>query len=526
MLSRIILNNARHHTFRPAFSHAFRPVISHDFSNHGVTEKKDKRMYSTETTTDIVSSFTDFYFSGTMVGSYVATTCLGTLVWLATRYRVAGPNEYLVRTGLMIPDIDIRKKAFLLPYQTFNIINLEPITYHCVVDETMSKERISFNMPIVMTIGVKDDLIYLERYAKLLQKTTHVDLTSKVLGIVKGEARAAAGKIGLDDLFNSREEFKEKLINVIDGQLEQFGLKIYNANIEELRDMPGNEYFSHMKQRALEGAAAEAKVSVAEKAKMGNIGEKKNTTETRQATAEFEKLAKVAENSRAQEIAESTTSLEVAKAEMSRQTAIALAEANAAAEKRKLELQKEVEMFRNSQQTEAMRAKDMSSANVGAEVKVREAEGFATARIIEAEANAKAIKVEAEAKAMATKLQAEADAESAKMKALAHLVEQENEAKGIYALRQAEADGLTKLIDSAGGPEQLNSYLVVHKGILEKIAEQQSNAVRGMNPNITVVQGDGKLNGLTGAMHDILNTGVPLLKSLQHATGLDLLKKM
>jgi flotillin len=234
----------------------------------------------------------------------------------------------------------------------------------------------------------------------------------------------------------------------------------------------------------------------------------------------------VAENGRDREIAESTTALEVAKAELNRKTAVALAEANAASEKRKLELQKEVEMFRNSQQTEAMRAKDMSSANVNAEVKVRSAEGFATARIIEAEAAAKAIKVEAEAKAMATKLQAEADAEATKMKAMAHLVEQENEAKGIYALRQAEAEGLTKLIESAGGAEHLNSYLVVHKGILEKIAEQQSKAVSGMNPNITVVQGDGKMNGLSGTMHDILNTGVPLLNSLKHATGLDLLRKV
>jgi len=501
-------------TIRPAISHVL-PLM---------TDKKDKRMFSSD---QFDPTFAEQYLSATMLGSYgAAAVAVATTAWVASRVKIAGPNQYLVKTGIFIDDIEISKKTLWLPYQTFNIINLEPFTYQCIVDEAMSKERISFNMPIVLTIGPKDDRSYLERYAKLFQQTTYVDLKTKILGIVKGEARVAAGKISLDDLFNSREEFKNQLIKAIDGELEQFGLKIYNANIEELRDMPGNEYFTYMKQRALEGAVNEAKVAVAEKAKMGNIGEKLHTTETRQATAEFEKLAKVAENGRDIEIAESCAALEVAKAELSRKTSVALAEANAASEKRKLELQKEVEMFRNSQQTEAMRANDMSSANVNAEVKVRSAEGIASSRIIEAKAAAEAITIEAEAKAMATKLQAEADAEAAKMRALAHLVEQENEAKGIYALRQAEAEGLTKLIESAGGAEQLNSYLVVHKGVLEKIAEQQSNAVRGMNPNITVVQGDGKMNGLSGTMHDILNTGVPLLNSLKHATGLDLLKKM
>jgi flotillin len=529
-------------------------------------DKKDKKFYS-QSTSIIDNGITTMQ----MVGGTTGIAAVAGVGWLATRYKVAGPNEYLVRTGIFIDDIDVSKQAFLLPYQTFGKINMEPTTYHCTVEEAMSHERISFNMPTVFTIGPKDDPDHLKKYAKLFQKTTAEDLRTKIIGVIQGEIRVAAGKIALDDLFNNRQQFKETLITSVDAELSQFGLMVYNANIEELRDMKGNEYFVFLRKRALEGAVNNAKVAVAEQNKLGNVGEKKHVTETRQATAEYEKQATVAENERNREIAESGTILEVAKAELGRKKAVAEAEAHAAAQKRELELQREVEEFKNLQQVASLRARDMSLANVTAEVKVRTSEGVANARIIEAEALAKAIKIEAEAKATAlridadakataTKMQADADSESMKLKAvarlveqqneaeamkakaLAHLVEQqneaeamkakalarlseqENEAKGVYALRLAEANGLTSLIESAGGVENLNSYLMVRDGMITGIAKEQAEAVKGMNPSITVVQSDGKTNGLSSAVHDVLRTGIPLLESLKGSTGLDLLK--
>jgi len=128
----------------------------------------------------------------------------------------------------------------------------------------MSKEKISFNMPTVFTIGPKDDIECLKRYARYLQNTELDDFKRKVLGIIQGETRIEAGKLKLDDLFNNREKFKEVIVTNIDKEIEQFGLCIYNANIEELRDMEGNEYFVFMRKKALESAINQAKVDVAE----------------------------------------------------------------------------------------------------------------------------------------------------------------------------------------------------------------------------------------------------------------------
>lgn len=169
----------------------------------------------------------------------------------------------------------------------------------------------------------------------------------KVIGVIRGETRMAVGKMKLDDLFNNKEQFKAQVVDQINHQLKDFGLTVYNANIEEMTDMVGNEYFVFLRKRALESAVNRAKVDVAEQMKIGNIGERMHDTETRQKVAEYEMQAELTENDRDREIFESQTRLTIAKAEFARKTAIAEAEAQAAAELRRLQLQQEVEVSRS-----------------------------------------------------------------------------------------------------------------------------------------------------------------------------------
>lgn len=483
-----------------------------------------------------------------VVGSLSTIMITGTVAYLASRYSVANAGEYLVKTGIFIKDIDISKQCFWLPFQTMAKIKMEPITYHCVIEEAMSHERISFNMPTVFTIGPKDDTEALKRYARLLQQSSPDDLRAKIIGIIQGETRMATGKLPLDDLFNNREKFKEHIVDKINTQLTDFGLFCFNCNIEELRDMKGNEYFVFLRKRALEGAVNKAKVDVAEQNKIGNIGESLHVTETRQKLAEFEKMAKLTENARDRDIVESNTTLSVAKAEFCRQVQIADYEAKAASEKRQLELQKEVEVLRNLQTLEQFRAKDFTAATVLAEVQVRKAEGVATSKVKESEgmatsvkleaqgksdaikleaiAKSEALKLEGEARAFITKVQAEADAKATEMKALADYIAKENEAKAILKLREAEAEGLSKLIECAGGIDNLNNYLMVRDKMITEIADKQSQAVRDMKPNITIWQNGQKdsSSSLSDVVQDIVTTAVPLVNAVKKSTGIDFLQ--
>ena len=74
-----------------------------------------------------------FLFLGGLAG-------LGVVGFLATRYRIAYSNEYLVRTGLFIQDIAIDKKAFHLPFQTISRISLAPKSYSFHI-HAMSNEK-------------------------------------------------------------------------------------------------------------------------------------------------------------------------------------------------------------------------------------------------------------------------------------------------------------------------------------------------------------------------------------------------
>jgi flotillin len=57
-------------------------------------------------------------------------------------------------------------------------------------------------------------------------------------------------------------------------ELNQFGLLIYNANIKQLVDIKGTEYFSFLGQKGQQTAANQAKVDVAEARYKGDTGAK------------------------------------------------------------------------------------------------------------------------------------------------------------------------------------------------------------------------------------------------------------
>jgi len=265
----------------------------------------------------------------------------------------------------------------------------------------------------------------------------------------------------------------------------------------------------------------------------------------RRRLAEFEKQATLTENDRDRDIAESAAQLRVSKAEFDRRVRVAETEATAKAEVCQLELQREVEEYRSREQVERLRASDFAAADVAAEVAVRVAEGEATAKVrqsegvaaslrAQAEGHAAALVTDAKANATATLAAAEAESEATKLRASAAYVEQQNIALGILRVREAEAEGLERLVEAAGGVANLSQYLMVRDGMLTDIAEHQANAVRGMQPKVSVWQtgtggggGDSSgmgVGGLSGTINDLARNGVPLLDGLREQYGIDFLK--
>lgn len=422
----------------------------------------------------------------------------GAATWLCNRYHVSDPNEYLVRTGLMIDDIKVTKTGIQWPFQKATFVNMMPKNYSFNLD-AMSSQKMEFILPGVFTIGPRDDFDSIQRYCKYLLEASNKDpradnidlsrLDEFVKGIIEGETRVLAAQMTIEEIFNDRAIFKEKIIKNVGEELEQFGLMIYNANIKELQDAKGSEYFQFLRQRTRSEAENQALVDIAEAKRKSDIGLKEREMITRVQVAEFEARAVENENNRKKEIAVSNADLAEVDAASQRRMRIANIEAEAAADTRKAELQKHVEERRQEQQLATMRADELTKAHIYAETEVAKTEG---------------------------------DAQKIKLLATADLFSQQQKASGIYAVLEAQAKGASRLVESVNGnTDALMQYLMIDNHTYEKLAAQNANAVRDMKPNITIWNtGSTASDDPTAPIRNIMQSIPPLVSTIHDQTGI------
>lgn len=169
--------------------------------------------------------------------------------------------------------------------------------------QAMTVEKLKFSLPAVFTIGPADTLESLEKYAVLLTGESDGRPTASaakgavavaagrnhvqdiVKGIIEGETRSIVSTMTMEELFRERKVFKDKVIQQVQSELDQFGLCIYNANVKELMDAPGSEYFAYLSRKAHEGALNQAKVDVADARMRGEVGEAEKQGKTKQEVA-------------------------------------------------------------------------------------------------------------------------------------------------------------------------------------------------------------------------------------------------
>lgn len=309
-------------------------------------------------------------------------------------YRVAKPSELLVITGAGIEDIKLAKKAFVWPRQSCIVFDVTPVNYTFEVN-AMSAEKLSFLLPAVFTIGPRvEDKESLLKYAKLLSRhdrDSH-DVKDLVQGVIEGETRVLAASMTMEDVFKGSKDFKEKVFGNVQLELNQFGLLIYNANIKQLVDVRGHEYFSYLGQKTQMEAANQAKVDVAEAKMKGEIGSKQRLGLTVQNAAKIDaetkiistqrqgegkkeeiKVAaevKIFENQKEADVAKANADLATKKASWSQQAQLAEVESAKAVAIREAELQQEVERKNALTRTQKLKAEFLSKASVEYEIQV------------------------------------------------------------------------------------------------------------------------------------------------------------
>ncbi|KAI3792100.1 hypothetical protein L2E82_05970 [Cichorium intybus] len=393
-------------------------------------------------------------------------------------YRVASASEYLVITGCGIDDIKITKKAWVLPGQSYTKFDISPVNYTFDV-QAMSAEKLSFILPAVFTIGpcIDDDKLI----APLDTQST--SLNDLVMGIIEGETRVLAASMTMEEIFR-------------------------------VVDVPGHEYFSYLGQKIQQEAANQAKIDVSEAKMKGEIGSKLRQGQTvqnaakiyaetkiiatqREGQGKMEEVkvmteVKIFENQREAEVAEANAELAMKKAKWAKDSQLAQVVANKAVALREAELQKEVEIMNALTQTEKLKAEFLSKANVEYETKVQEANW----ELYRKQKAAEASLYEKEKEAEAQKAIAGAAFYSRQQVADGELYAKQKEVEGLVAVAQAQGIYIRTLLGAfRGNYTALRDYVMINGGMYQEIAKINGEAVKGLQPKISIWTGAGGCGG-------------------------------
>ncbi|KAK6237008.1 hypothetical protein SCA6_012345 [Theobroma cacao] len=399
----------------------------------------------------------------------------------------------------------------------------------------MSAEKLPFILPAVFTIGPRvDDEESLLKYAKLMsphdKNSNHVN--ELVQGVIEGETRVLAASMTMEEIFKGTKEFKQEVFEKVQLELNQFGLLIYNANVKQLVDVPGHEYFSYLGQKTRMEAANQAKVDVPEAKMKGEMGAKLREGQTVQNAAKINAETKIVstqrqgegtkeeikvrtevkvyENQREAELAEANAVLAKKKAGWAKETQVAEVEASKAVALRDAELQKEVEKMNAVTQTEKLKAERLSKASVEYEIKAYRAMHQlgqdlkylreANWELYQKQKEAEAVLYEKEKQAAAQKALADAAFYSRQKVADGELYAKQKEAEGLVALGKAQGLYLHRLLNALGGNyAALRDYMMINAGTFQDIAKINAEAVRGLNPKISIWTNGGEATDGTGA---------------------------
>lgn len=213
----------------------------------------------------------------------------------------------------------------------------------------MTKEKLQLAIPVVFTIGpdvnrrgdnartassnhesaAEDGDDALLKFAMLLAEGENNDgdagahLRKIVVGIIEGETRVLVSSMSMEKIFTEREAFKKDIFKNIQSELGQFGLRIYNANVKELKDAPGSNYFASLSKKAHEGAINQARIDVAEAQRLGTVGEAQRRAEQDRELAKVQAETAVQKTERDSEKARAEATLATRKTVYSRDVNVA-----------------------------------------------------------------------------------------------------------------------------------------------------------------------------------------------------------
>ena len=428
------------------------------------------------------------------------------IMGILSRYRKCPSDKILVIYGKVGSDKNGQARsakcvhggaAFIMPIiQSYQFMDLTPISINVDLKNALSKQNIRVDVPSRFTVGISTEPGIMQNAAERLLGLRMNEIQELAKDIIFGQLRLVVATMEIEEINNDRDKFLVAVSNNVEIELKKIGLRLINVNVTDINDESG--YIEALGKEAAAKAINDAKKSVAEKDRDGEIGQANAQRDQRIQVAAANALAIKGENESKIEVAQSEALRREKEAESMR--VATAAEAVQAAKAKE-------EAYIAQQQAEQTRA--------ALETATQQADIIVKAKIAKEQAE-----IEAEAKAEVARRTAkgEADALYAKMEA---------QARGAQEILVKQAEGMRELVNAAGGNADSAIKLILANN-MEELMKIQVEAIKNIKIDKVTVWDSGSKgeNGKTSTADFIsgLMKSVPPMGEMFNQAGMELPK--
>lgn len=457
----------------------------------------------------------------------VAVIFVFALVW-ASRYTKVGPNQVLVVSGrrykLADAEGNVQSRgfrivkgggSFIMPVlEKVDILSLELLTIDVQTPEVYTSKGVPVKVDGVAQIKVKGDDISIATAAEqFLSKDTN-SIMNIATQTMEGHLRAILGTMTVEEIYQNRDAFAQKVQEVAAGDMANMGLGIVSFTIRDIRDAQG--YLDALGKPRIAQVKRDAQIA--------------------QAEADRDAMIKSSQATQAGQEAKFAADTKIAEAQRDYQMNVATYQASVNEKKAQADLAYDLQKFKTGQLVKAEEVQ-VQIIEKQKQIELQQQEIQRKQRELEANiqkpADAERYKVETLANARKFQLETEAVGQASASKATGFASADVAKATGIAEAEAAKARGLAQadIIEAQGRAtaeatrlkaeafQQYNQAAVIELlvKVLPEIAGRISEPLAKTEKMVIINSGAGPGGGaskLTGDVTQIMAQLPPVLESL------------
>lgn len=310
----------------------------------------------------------------------IVVVLFAAIMAILSRYRKCPSDKVLVIYGKVGTDKNGQARsarcihggaAFIVPIiQSYEYMDLTPISINVDLKNALSKQNIRIDVPSRFTVGISTEPGVMQNAAERLLGLKLIEIQELAKDIIFGQLRLIIATMDIEEINSDRDKFLLAVSNNVEIELKKIGLKLINVNVTDITDESG--YLEALGKEAAAKAINDAKKSVAEKHRDGEIGQANAQKDQRIQVAAANASAIDGENQAKIEVAQSEALRREREAEALRQATAAEAVQAAKAKQEAYIAQQSAEQTR----AELEKATQTADVIVKAQISKQQAEGM------------------------------------------------------------------------------------------------------------------------------------------------------